>query len=46
MERIYAVGDIHGRFDKLLDLLNRIEMDFNSDRLVFLGDYVDRGEQS
>lgn len=46
MERIYAVGDIHGRFDKLLGLLNRIEIDFNSDRLVFLGDYVDRGEQS
>lgn len=46
MERIYAVGDIHGRFDKLLDLLDQIEIDFESDRLVFLGDYVDRGEQS
>jgi len=46
MERIYAVGDIHGRYDKLVELLDRIDVDFNSDRLVFLGDYVDRGEQS
>ena len=46
MERIYAVGDIHGRYDKLVELLGRIDVDFSSDRLVFLGDYVDRGEQS
>lgn len=50
-ERIYAVGDIHGRSD-LLDLLwGRIRQDLR-DRpaaqahLVYLGDYVDRGRDS
>jgi serine/threonine protein phosphatase 1 len=49
--RAYAVGDIHGRLDLLLDLLARIEAD-NRARgpartwLVFLGDLVDRGPDS
>ncbi|MEL7028585.1 MAG: metallophosphoesterase, partial [Pseudomonadota bacterium] len=46
--RIYAVGDIHGRADLLNDLLNLIADDMSDAdqmivRLVFLGDYVDRG---
>jgi len=45
---IYAVGDIHGRHDLLLRLLDRIledAADFGGTPvLVFLGDYVDRGE--
>lgn len=51
-ERIYAIGDIHGRFDLLIQLLAKIERDArtNSDarnvRIVFLGDYIDRGAQS
>lgn len=43
MERIYAIGDIHGCYDKLMDLMDRIDIDLETDRLVFLGDYVDRG---
>jgi len=46
MERIYAVGDIHGCYDKLLVLMGKIDIDFESDTLVFLGDYIDRGPQS
>lgn len=50
-ERIYAIGDIHGRRDCLDELLARIEAD---DRrrpparttLVFLGDLIDRGGES
>lgn len=47
----YAVGDIHGRFDLIERLLARLREDaaargFESPRLVFLGDYVDRGERS
>lgn len=47
----YAVGDIHGRHDLLIALLERIADDaarhgFEDARLVFLGDYVDRGEES
>ena len=51
-ERIYAIGDIHGRVDLLLRLLDRIRDDMaaQSDgrrtRLVFLGDYIDRGDES
>jgi serine/threonine protein phosphatase 1 len=46
MERIYAVGDIHGCYDKLLVLMKKMDIDFESDTLVFLGDYIDRGPQS
>ncbi len=46
MERIYAVGDIHGCYDKLLELMEKMDIDFESDTLVFLGDYIDRGPQS
>jgi serine/threonine protein phosphatase 1 len=46
--RVYAVGDIHGRYDLLTALLERIWADANtgSNTLVFLGDYVDRGPAS
>lgn len=47
----YAIGDVHGRFDLLRRLLDRIEADARERghgdfRLVLMGDYVDRGEQS
>lgn len=50
--RIYAIGDIHGRADLLIAMLGRIERHaeqhpFQGEkRLVFLGDYVDRGPDS
>ncbi len=45
--RIYAIGDIHGELDMLRDAIDRIERDGGSDaRIVFLGDYVDRGPDS
>jgi len=46
MEKIYAIGDIHGRFDKLRALMDKIDIDYNNDILIFLGDYIDRGPQS
>lgn len=48
-ERVYAVGDIHGcagLLDQLLTLIERDAGDGPSPRLIFLGDYVDRGGQS
>jgi serine/threonine protein phosphatase 1 len=50
-QRVYAVGDIHGRADLLAALLDRIDSDAAGhgkawNRLVFLGDYVDRGPDS
>ncbi|RVT39465.1 metallophosphoesterase family protein [Sphingobium algorifonticola] len=50
-QRIYAIGDIHGRADLFADLLNRIARD-SADReplptqLILLGDLVDRGPAS
>ncbi len=50
-QRIYAVGDIHGRADLLIALMELIKKDTAScvgvnKCVVFLGDYVDRGSQS
>ncbi|MGA1874686.1 MAG: metallophosphoesterase family protein [bacterium] len=45
-ERIFAIGDIHGCFDKLCSLMDRIAPDRLKDILIFLGDYIDRGPQS
>ncbi|WP_375398830.1 metallophosphoesterase family protein [uncultured Sphingomonas sp.] len=50
-ERIYAIGDIHGRLDLLDDVLARIDADDAGRRpartsLIFLGDIVDRGADS
>ena len=46
MERVFAVGDIHGCFDKLVLLMGKIDIDFKKDTLVFIGDYIDRGPKS
>lgn len=45
---IYAIGDIHGQLTMLRDLLEQIRPRFTpgEDRLLFLGDYIDRGEDS
>lgn len=42
---IYAIGDIHGCFDKLQKLFELIPVAVN-DEIVFLGDYIDRGPDS
>ena len=46
--RVYAVGDLHGRHDLLLQLFEKIEADAAKapephKELIFLGDYIDRG---
>ena len=44
--RILAVGDIHGNWDRLRSLLHRMDYRAEDDLLVFLGDYIYRGECS
>lgn len=46
--RTYAIGDIHGRHDLLREILDRISGHAGErpHRLVFLGDYIDRGPDS
>lgn len=46
MGKIFAVGDIHGSFDRLQELMKKIPIDFAHDTLVFIGDYIDRGPAS
>lgn len=46
MQKTYVIGDIHGCHDCLSDLLSRISPEPGLDRIVFLGDYIDRGPQS
>jgi len=45
---IYAVGDIHGSYEKLVRLLKhcRTHRGGRAARFVFIGDYVDRGRHS
>lgn len=44
--RTFAIGDIHGDLDQLLKLLQRMGPIERTDKIVFLGDYLDRGPQS
>jgi serine/threonine protein phosphatase 1 len=44
-KRLLAVGDIHGYLDKLTGLMEQVGPTAD-DRVVFLGDYIDRGPDS
>jgi len=46
MGKIFAVGDIHGCYKKLRVLMDHLPIDYREDTLVFLGDYIDRGDGS
>jgi len=41
----YVIGDVHGCLDELARLLEALPLE-SSDRLIFLGDYLDRGPDS
>ena len=43
--KIYAFGDIHGEFLKLKSLMEKV-LPQKDDKLIFLGDYIDRGKKS
>ncbi|MEZ5800775.1 MAG: metallophosphoesterase family protein [Nitratireductor sp.] len=50
-QRVYAIGDIHGRLDLLERMLGVIDADIAANpasqpTIMFLGDYVDRGPNS
>lgn len=52
-ERVYAIGDIHGRHDLLVQLLNKVIRHYPTLKpkpskitLLFLGDIIDRGPDS
>lgn len=50
-QRIYAIGDIHGCYDLLQQLIEKINQDVQSNPVshtteIYLGDYIDRGHHS
>jgi serine/threonine protein phosphatase 1 len=50
-ERVYAIGDVHGRADLMADMINLVEADDAArgpaqTTIVLLGDLVDRGPDS
>jgi serine/threonine protein phosphatase 1 len=44
--RDFIIGDIHGDLDKLRNLMGRIKFDEKTDRLICVGDLIDRGGRS
>lgn len=42
-KKIFFVGDIHGRYDELMDKLKAVDFNMNEDILISVGDLVDRG---
>lgn len=45
-KRLFAIGDIHGCFDSLKELVEKKIQLQKSFRLILLGDYIDRGDKS
>lgn len=45
-ERTYIIGDIHGCLEMLKRLIDKIDWHPEHDHLIFLGDYIDRGNDS
>lgn len=41
--RVLAIGDVHGMYQKLIKLMDKIRFNPDEDMLIFLGDYIDRG---
>ena len=46
MSRLLAISDIHGCYDAFEELVIRSVRLNRSDKLILLGDYIDRGEKS
>src|SRR6185503_6653865 len=42
-DRTLVIGDVHGCLDELRELLERVRFRKGEDRLVFVGDLMDRG---
>lgn len=42
----YVIGDIHGEIDQVKTIFDKINYNPSDDKLIFVGDYVDRGKNS
>jgi len=41
--KIFVIGDIHGRYKALVEVLKKSKFDYNKDKLIVIGDVVDGG---
>lgn len=39
----YAIGDVHGCYDQMLEIIDKIKSQDGDARFIFVGDFVDRG---
>jgi hypothetical protein len=46
IERLLVFGDIHGKWEKFLSAYEKVNFNPEKDMLIFLGDYLDRGENT
>jgi serine/threonine protein phosphatase 1 len=46
MLNIYAISDIHGYYEQMINSLKNIDLENHENQIVFLGDYVDGGDDS
>jgi serine/threonine protein phosphatase 1 len=46
IEKTFVIGDIHGCLSMLRRLIDQIPWNPSKDRLIFIGDYIDRGNDS
>ena len=44
--RRFAIGDIHGAYKALMQVLNKVNFDYDKDLLIGIGDYVDGWNES
>lgn len=46
MKKTIFIGDIHGCFDEMMDLLAKCKYDKSNDELILLGDFINKGPKS
>lgn len=44
--KTFVIGDIHGRYDALIEVLTKSKFDYKKDKLIILGDVVDGGNNT
>ncbi|MDE1484749.1 metallophosphoesterase [Xenorhabdus bovienii] len=45
-DRVFVVGDLHGCYQLLMDKLQQIDFNYETDLLISVGDLIDRGDRN
>ncbi|MEB6636328.1 metallophosphoesterase [Acinetobacter baumannii] len=46
VDRLFVVGDLHGCYQEFMSKLEQINFNFDRDKIISVGDLVDRGKES